>query len=134
MKTPRVYTDTSVVGGCFDPEFSRWSNGLIIDFRLGVFRLVLSEIIEAEIEPAPDEVVQKYAELKSYDPEFVQITDEAIALSKAYLLHKILDERYSRDLLHIAVATVAEGRCGNKLELQTYCSLRQDTTVQCSEY
>jgi hypothetical protein len=25
--------DTSVIGGCFDSEFSKWSNALISDFR-----------------------------------------------------------------------------------------------------
>jgi len=29
MKILRIYVDTSVVGGCFDPEFAPWSNGLI---------------------------------------------------------------------------------------------------------
>lgn len=33
MKAQRVYIDTSVLGGCFDPEFARWSNALIEDFR-----------------------------------------------------------------------------------------------------
>jgi hypothetical protein len=28
MKRQRVYTDTSVIGGCFDAEFETWSNGL----------------------------------------------------------------------------------------------------------
>ncbi len=108
MKTPRVYTDTSVIGGCFDNEFAQWSNGLIEDFRLGVFRLVLSEVVAAEIEPAPNEVIQKYAELTTFSPEFVEVSNEAIALANAYLEHTILDERYLRDMLHIAIATVAE--------------------------
>lgn len=31
MKKLRVYRDTSVVGGCFDPEFAAWSNALMAD-------------------------------------------------------------------------------------------------------
>lgn len=108
MKTPRVYTDTSVIGGCFDAEFSPWSNGLVEDFRLGVFKLVLSEVVAAEIEPAPEEVIRKYADLMTFSPEVVELSNDAIALADAYLGHKILDERYLRDMLHIAVATVAE--------------------------
>jgi len=27
MKRLRIYVDTSVIGGCFDPEFRAWSNG-----------------------------------------------------------------------------------------------------------
>ena len=30
-KLQRVYLDTSALGGCFDPEFSEWSNGLVQD-------------------------------------------------------------------------------------------------------
>jgi len=37
MRKQRIYVDTSVIGGCFDPEFEVWSNGLIDDFRKGRF-------------------------------------------------------------------------------------------------
>jgi len=33
VKKLRVYLETSVVGGCFDPEFSVWSNALVADFE-----------------------------------------------------------------------------------------------------
>jgi len=33
---PRVYIDTSVVGGCFDEEFAFWSLMLFDEFRVGV--------------------------------------------------------------------------------------------------
>ena len=42
MKRLRVYVDTSVLGGCFDPEFATWSQSLIEDFRRGYFVPVLS--------------------------------------------------------------------------------------------
>jgi hypothetical protein len=32
MKRLRIYLDTSVIGGCFDHEFSLWSKALIEDF------------------------------------------------------------------------------------------------------
>lgn len=41
MKTQRVYIDTSVIGGCFDPEFSNWSNGLIKDLEIGNFKHIV---------------------------------------------------------------------------------------------
>ncbi|MCX5977023.1 MAG: hypothetical protein NTV33_09415 [Coprothermobacterota bacterium] len=53
MKAQRVYI---VLGGCFDPEFARWSNALIEDFRTGKLVPVISEIITAEIADAPTEV------------------------------------------------------------------------------
>lgn len=44
----RIYVDTSVVGGCFDPEFAPWSLGLMKDFRLGHFRAVLSDVVATD--------------------------------------------------------------------------------------
>ena len=32
---PRVYIDTSVIGGCFDEEFRLWSEKLFDEFRAG---------------------------------------------------------------------------------------------------
>ena len=38
MKKPRIYIDTSVIGGCFDEEFELWSSGLVADFKAGLFK------------------------------------------------------------------------------------------------
>lgn len=34
MKKTSIYVDTSVIGGCCDPEFQEWSNGLLSDAYL----------------------------------------------------------------------------------------------------
>ena len=31
----RIYIDTSVLGGCFDPEFATWANSLVRGFLTG---------------------------------------------------------------------------------------------------
>ena len=56
MKKTRIYVDTSVIGGCCDPEFEKWSKGLLADFRIGIFSLVISRLTDAEIEDAPENV------------------------------------------------------------------------------
>ena len=61
MRKTRIYVDTSVIGGCCDPEFQEWSTGLLSDFQKGNFLLVLSELTEAEIQEAPKEVREVYA-------------------------------------------------------------------------
>ena len=38
------------MGGGFDPEFVRWSNVLIEDFRAGRLNPIISEIITAEVD------------------------------------------------------------------------------------
>jgi len=82
--------DTSVIGGCFDPEFEVWSKGLINDFRDGKFRLVLSDVTAAEIENAPEPVRELYEELTSIS-EFLSVTEEALEVLEAY--ERRLDER-----------------------------------------
>ncbi|MGB4848451.1 MAG: hypothetical protein WBP41_11065, partial [Saprospiraceae bacterium] len=41
----RIYVDTSVFGGCFDPEFEFWSNRLIALFKIGKHNAVI-EILQ----------------------------------------------------------------------------------------
>lgn len=108
MKVQRVYVDTSVIGGCFDEEFALWSKGLMEDFRQGTFKPVLSEIVAAEIAPAPEQVRAQYAALLTLDPQFAELTDEVHQLSAAYEAHQILPQKFANDALHIALATVAE--------------------------
>ena len=108
VKILRIYVDTSVIGGCFDAEFSSWSRGLMQDFRLGTFRPVLSEVTAAEIRPAPEPVRLQYAELLSADAEMIDVNDESLDLMDAYQTREVLAPRFRNDMLHIALATVAD--------------------------
>jgi predicted nucleic acid-binding protein len=107
MKRQRIYTDTSVIGGCFDAEFEAWSNGLMQDFRLGLLLPVLSVVVAAEIEPAPEPVRAQYAELLQLGTELLDLSDEVRDLAAAYDARQILPPKFSNDALHIALATVA---------------------------
>ena len=107
MKKLRIYIDTSVIGGCFDQEFSRWSNGLVKDFRLGNLKPVISEIVAVEISRAPQEVKEKYLEIIKMGAEELIANDEVDALAEAYEGNKILTSRFMEDMIHIALATVA---------------------------
>jgi hypothetical protein len=107
MKKLRIYVDTSVIGGCFDPEFQDWSNGLIEDFRIGTFHLVLSDVTAAEIERAPEAVRELHRELLSIG-EMLAVTEEVLTVLTAYESHGVLGSRFRNDMLHIALATVAE--------------------------
>jgi len=108
MKVPRIYIDTSVLGGCFDTEFSRWSNQLLTDIHRGSFAPVLSEIVAAEMPDAPDAVQALYADLIAGNAEFIAVSTEALELADAYQQRGILTSKYYNDGVHIAVATVAE--------------------------
>ena len=45
----RIYIDTSVIGGCFDDEFSEGSNLLIEEFKSGVKICVFSDLTLDEL-------------------------------------------------------------------------------------
>lgn len=107
MKRQRIYVDTSVIGGCFDPEFAPWSNGLMRDFREGTFRPVVSDVVAAEVESAPANVKAKYGEMLDLGAEVVTEMEEARNLADSYQQHGILPEKFDSDCLHIALGTVA---------------------------
>lgn len=108
MKKLRIYVDTSVLGGCFDPEFAEWSNRLHHRFLGGELAALLSAVTAAEVEQAPEAVRKIYDELVSVGSEVLPVSSEAMELLVAYQGRAILGPKFRNDMLHIAVATVAE--------------------------
>jgi hypothetical protein len=107
MKKQRIYLDTSVIGGCHDPEFATWSLGLIEDFRMARHAAVVSTIVATEVASAPEAVRSVYWELIDLGAEVLEVNEAAIDLAEQYLKHRVLTRKYFADCLHIAVATVA---------------------------
>jgi hypothetical protein len=107
MKTLRIYVDTSVLGGCFDEEFAVWSNRLMRDFRQGRYIAIVSDLLSVEVARAPNKVRQIYADLLTEGAEELAVSTEALDLLAAYENHSVLGPRYRADMLHIALATVA---------------------------
>ena len=104
---PRVYVDTSVIGGCLDEEFGVYSRRLVDDFDRGRFRAVISDITLTELETAPPGVRQLLARPGFSDAERVDVSDEAVVLSDVYIREGAALESNRVDALHIAVATVS---------------------------
>jgi hypothetical protein len=96
------------VGGCFDEEFAPWSNGLVEDFRAGRFLPVVSELVATELDSAPEAVRAKFEEILQLGPEFLEVSEEALALTVAYAEHGALPPKFRNDMLHIALATAAD--------------------------
>jgi len=107
VKKTRIYVDTSVIGGCCDPEFQEWSRGLLLDFETEKFLLIISELTDAEIEAAPHEVQEFYARFRECANQILELSPEAIELANAYLRHKVLTNNYRDDARHIAIASAA---------------------------
>ncbi len=106
MRRSRIYLDTSVLGGCFDPEFEQWSTALVDDFRSDRLQPVLSDLLAAELQEAPQRVRDFYAELRTRHQPIV-LSIEAIELADRYAAHGILPPKFRNDMLHIAIATVS---------------------------
>ena len=102
----RIYIDTSVIGGCNDDEFNKWSNQLINEFKIGMHRPVISEITEAEITKAPQKVQDILRDLIDYNCEILIETEESIELAQKYIEAEILSKNFENDARHIAVATI----------------------------
>lgn len=108
MRRPRVYIDTSVIGGCFDDEFRPWSLALFADFGRSRFVPVVSDLIAAEIAEAPGYVLRKYEELLSGEHERLELSEEVFQLAGQYLRKGILSANFENDALHIALASVGQ--------------------------
>lgn len=108
MKKLRIYVDTSVIGGCYDPEFQTWSEPLIEDFRQRRYVPVLSDVTATEIAAAPAFVVALHQEIASLPAETASVTEETLSLVQAYSAQGVLGPRFRNDMLHIALATIAE--------------------------
>jgi hypothetical protein len=103
----RIYTDTSVIGGCEDEEFRVHSRRLMDAFIRGALRLVLSELTLRELAPAPPAVREVLATVPDGHIEVVRLTPAADELARRYLAEGILKANMLADAQHIAMATVA---------------------------
>ena len=106
MAKQQVYLDTSVIGGCCDPEFEQWSRALVRDIRLGLLDAVTSTLTEEELTGAPADVQVVYDELVDLGLQRVQESAASLELAAKYIDEGILGASYESDARHIAVATV----------------------------
>jgi len=106
MVKDRIYIDTSVIGGCFDEEFSEYSTRLFGEFIRGEKIVVVSNITLKELKRAPQKVQSKLKGIPEENIEYVALTEEAEELAKTYLNSGVISSKYLLDAEHIAIATV----------------------------
>jgi len=104
----RIYVDTSVIGGCFDPEFEDASRKLFDLFASGEHVLVLSSVTAGELEDAPEEVRNVVDEVPERHVERIQLGPADEHLAGLYLGAGVIPRRMTADAQHIAMATLAE--------------------------
>ena len=103
----RVYTDTSVLGGCEDEEFAEHSVRLMESFVRGERVLVLSSLTVQELAAAPAGVRRRLASVPEAHIETLELDAEAKDLAEAYISAGVLTAKMRADAQHIAIATAA---------------------------
>ena len=104
----RFYLDTSVVGGYYDKEFSKWTRELfnqIIDKRNKI-SIVYSELTINELENAPEKVKKVIDLIPNSFKQFVEIDEKSERLAASYIESEALNENCEADALHIALASI----------------------------
>jgi hypothetical protein len=104
---PRIYTDTSVIGGCLDFEFRDSSTKLIQSFISGAAIMVLSDLTQIELNNAPESVIAVLNQISEEFVEYVELTEEASNLAASYIQKGVIGETKWVDAQHIAIATIA---------------------------
>ena len=104
----RVYIDTSVVGGQFDQEFSADTVPFFEAVVAGKFIVVLSDLLEAELLRAPQQVRDFPATIPVEQIERIKLTQDAADLADQYIIAKVVGPTSRADCQHIAMATLAK--------------------------
>jgi hypothetical protein len=103
----RIYADTSVFGGCFDPPFAESSRGFFRWVKTGRVFLLLSRVVRDELEGSPAKVRELLCSLPPEHLCDVPISDSVRASRDAYLAAGVVGRRSTEDATHVAAATVA---------------------------
>jgi len=101
----KIYLDTSVFGGIFDPEFTKYSTRLFYEFEHGLYVPVISRITLDELENAPIQVFKAYQNIED-QIGILEVNKEAYNLSRAYLKEGKFSTKMLADTLHIAIASI----------------------------
>ncbi|MBI5323731.1 MAG: hypothetical protein HZB41_00340 [Ignavibacteriae bacterium] len=106
MMKPRIYIDTSVIGGCLDDEFANESNRFFEIVEKNLVNILISPVFIDELEGAPQKVKDILSKIDKKSIEYLELTDEAIDLRNLYIKNGILTEKWIDDATHVALATV----------------------------
>ena len=105
---PRIYVDTSVIGGCYDDQFREQSTQLFEVFRQGEATMLISNITLDELADASHPVRQATSAVPSEHTELLATSMKAEELADAYITGDAIGRANRTDALHIAIATLAE--------------------------
>ena len=109
MKKLRVYVDSSVIGGMFDEnEHPAQTRAFWNAVERGEVVIIASDILDEEMEGAPQCVRDFFDSLPESQIEHIVSTDESDDLAEQYVAVDIVKEKNLNDCRHIALATIAK--------------------------
>ncbi|MBI5479476.1 MAG: PIN domain-containing protein [Deltaproteobacteria bacterium] len=104
MRTPRIYVDTSVLGGNFDDEFRVPTRRLFDALLEGRWVALVSDVTVDELADAPREVREFAASLPADAMERVAADEECAELADEYIRAAVVPPSMRGDALHVATA------------------------------
>jgi hypothetical protein len=102
----RIYLDTSVYGGYFEPEFELWTKVLFDKIQQGSYKVIYSRLTDIELVPAPEKVRRLATSLLEAALEFIDISDQAVELAERYINENVVGRTSRAGCIHIALATL----------------------------
>ncbi|MEI6817388.1 MAG: PIN domain protein [Bacteroidota bacterium] len=102
----RIYLDTSVFGGYFEPEFELWTKILFDKIIKGEIKMFYSQMTEIELDGAPKRVKDLVKTIPDSCIEFLAITADATELAAYYIRENVVGKTSLSDCIHIAIATL----------------------------
>lgn len=101
----RIYVDTSVFGGYFDPEFSAYTIPFFNRIMSGELTLLFSSTTQEELINAPKDVKEFVKNFEHSKTEYLDLNLEIIQLANDYILNNVVGKTSLADCLHIATAS-----------------------------
>ena len=105
---PKIYIDTSIVGGFFDDEFSNDTKALLERLENKEIVFLISTVLQQELQKAPLNVRKLLDQYDSSCFEHIELTKEAIELADRYIIEKVVGKTSVDDCRHIALATICK--------------------------
>ena len=103
---PRLYLDTSVIGGYFDAEWMDETRELWAQARAEKWQLLTSIVTERELRDAPGQVRQLFEETFQRATDLLAVTDEVENLAQESLKAGVVSAKFADDARHVALCTV----------------------------
>ncbi len=108
---PRLYIDTSVIGGYHDEEFMEATRNFFERIEAKEFLIYLSEVNETELILAPQNVKDVQLKIPKDCLRYLEVDAEVELLALTYISEKALGKASSNDAYHIALASVNRLDC-----------------------